>query len=201
MNKYLYTTILLASFALMLTGCVTTSVRGFTDNDYKDYKIKKIAVRAPNVGFAFGEVMENSMVKSLRSSKVQAASFLSLFPPTRDWTNEEVAKQLMSEGYDSIMYVYLVGSDSSSQTISYINSGNAYAYGGMATYSSTSVPVSSIRRYTQTRVKVFDIRTTDVIWIGDSSTKAGGLLFMGDETQTDSISSNVVTSLSESGHI
>jgi hypothetical protein len=201
MNKSLSTVLLLASLTLLLAGCVTTSVRGFTDNNYKEFKIKKIAVRAPNVGFAFGEIMENSMIKNLRSSKVQAESFLSLFPPTRDWTNEEVAKQLMKDGYDSIMYVYLVGSDSSSQTISYINSGNAYAYGGMGTYSGTTVPVSAISRSTQTRVKIFDIHTADVIWIGDSSTKAGGLLFMGDETQTDSISSQIVSSLKSNGHI
>jgi len=48
------------------------------------------------------------MVNAFRNRGVQAESFLAMFPPTREWTNEEVAKELIATGFDSIMYVTLV---------------------------------------------------------------------------------------------
>ena len=165
------------------------------------HQIKNAVVRAPNAGFAFGELLETSMVENLTKRGVHAESFLSLFPPTREWTNEEVAKELMREGFDSIMYINLVGSDTNSQTVGFINNGTASAYGNTASYSGSSTAITAISRYTSTRVKVYDIVTGRVIWVADSSTKAGGLLYVGDETQTDSIAAEIVDALAVSGHL
>jgi len=96
------------SLLTALTGCITTEVKGYTDREYTGFRIGKVAVRAPNAGFAFGELVENSMVNAFRNRGVQAESFLAMFPPTREWTNEEVAKELIATGFDSIMYVTLV---------------------------------------------------------------------------------------------
>jgi hypothetical protein len=39
------------------------------------------------------------------------------------------------------------------------------------------------------------------VWIADSRTTAGGLAYMGDDTQTESIAEETVASLQKSGHI
>jgi len=192
--------VLCVTLSSVLTGCITTNVKGFTDRDYSGYKVRKVSVRAPNASFTFGELLENSFVKELRKNGVAAQSFMERFPPTRRWTNQEVATELMQNDFDSIMYVTLVGSDTSSETIGYINSGTASVYGNKASFSGSSTAISAIQRFTSTRVRLFGVESAKIIWIGDSQTNAGGLAFMGDETQTDSIASEVVAALKESGH-
>ena len=182
-------------------GCITTNIKGYTDRDYNGYKIRKAVIRAPNAGFAFGELLENSMIKELKNKGVHAESFLRRFPPTRDWTNEEVAKELIKDGYDTIIYVNLIGSDTTAKTIGYIKTGTGSVYGSTGSYSGSSIAMSAISRYTSTQVRVYNIATGKIIWVGDSSTKSGGLLYIGDEMQTDSIATETIVALNESGHI
>jgi len=83
--------ILLAITAI--TGCITTNIKGFTDLDYSGYKLKRVVVRAPNTGFTFGERLATSMTEEFNKNGIYVASFLAMLPPTREWTNEEVAKE------------------------------------------------------------------------------------------------------------
>lgn len=194
---------LLACLVLLsvLTGCITTEVKGFTDHDYQGRHLLKIAVRAPNADFMFGGLLEKSMVEELQRKGVQAESFLEMFPPTRKWTNDQVATELNQKGFDSIMYVNLTGSGASAETVGYINQGSAYVYGNTASFYSTSIPAVRPTRYTSTRVTIYDVASAHTIWIADSVTHAGGLLFMGDKTQTDNLASEIIDALAKSGHL
>lgn len=187
--------------AISLTGCIITHVKGFTDRNFEKYHLTKMAVRAPNASFMFGELLEKSMVSALRDKGVQAESFMAIFPPTRKWTHEQVAVELTQKGFDTIMYVNLTGSESRAETVGYINNGNASVYGNTATFNSVSLPVTGRSRYTATRITIYDITTAHTIWVGDSTTHAGGLLYIGDETQTDNIAKEVTDSLVKSGHL
>ena len=208
--------IFIALFALvgmLVSACVTTSVKGYSDTDFKDYKFRKVMVRAPNVNFSFGALLETSMVKELKLAGIPAESFLQTFPPTREWRNDEVNSKLLTTGYDSIMYINLVDSESSTQTAGYMNSGSANTYGnvsvygnqatysGNTTYRGTTTPIVAFKRNTSTRVQVFDTRTAKIVWIGDAATKAGGAVFMGDEATSDDIAKAIVTALKEARHI
>lgn len=201
MNKSILSKFLLILIASSLTGCILTQVKGFTDRDFQGYHLTKIAVRAPNSNFMFGESLEKSMVEKLQEKGVQAESFMEIFPPTRKWTNEQVAAELTQKNYDTIMYVNLVGSGSDTQTIGYINNGNASAYGNTATFNSLSIPITGRSRYTSTRISIYNVANGHTIWVGDTSTQAGGLAFVGDKTQTDDIARKVTEALAESGHL
>lgn len=192
---------LLLSVTVSLGGCVTTKVRGYTDHSFANYKVQKIVVRVPNADFAFAELLENSMVEELKDSGIPAASFIRMFPPTREWTNDEVTHQLRQKQFNAIMYINLSGSETHSQTIGYINSGTASVYGNTASYYGNSTAVKTFHRYTSTRVKVYDVASGRTVWVGDSSTQAGGLLYMDDETQTESIAEETVANLKSNGHI
>ena len=186
---------------LFNTACVTTQVNGYTDNDFRGHKIKRIAVRAANANFAFAQILENDMMAEFKDEGIEAASFLALFPPTRDLTNEQVARALRAKGYDGIMYINLLGSDSKATTIGYINTGSAYVYGNSASFSGTSTAMTAIRRYTSTRATLYDVASGHKIWIADTNTNAGGLLYQSDDTQAESIAEEIVDSLHKSGHI
>jgi len=188
-------------FMGVLAGCIITNVKGFTDNDYQGYRLKHMVVRAPNANFMFGDLLEKSMVVSLQARGIDAQSFMDMFPPTRKWTNEQITSELTGKGFDTIMYVNLVGSGEKSETVGYINTGNAFAYGNSTSFNSVSVPVIGRSRFTATRITVYDVATARTIWIADSNTKAGGAAFVGDKTQTDDIAKEVIKTLAESGHL
>ena len=163
--------------------------------------MNKIMVRAVNTDFGFIEYLEDSMVKKLASAGVNASSFIESFPPTREWTDKEIVSSLVKNGYDSIMFISFGGSDSSSQTLGYMNNGSAYSYGGTTSFSSTSTPIIGFKRSTSTRIHIFDVKSGDKVWIGDTRTKAGGALYMGDTTTTNDIATEGVDELKDSGHI
>jgi len=198
-SSFVYLT--LFSILLFISGCIITKVKGYTDLDYQNYRIAKIMVRAPNVNFAFGELIEKSLIKEMKRKGVEAKSFLITFPPTRKWTNEQISKQLIHKGFDSIMYINLATSNSSSQVVGYINTGNAYAYSNTAYFGGTTVAIRAFRRNTTARVTVYDIKSANVMWVGDALTKAQGSAFMQDKTTTDSLAKEVVKSLVTAGHI
>jgi hypothetical protein len=203
MTKHPTVTRFFLTFAVIacISGCITTHIKGFTDQDFQSYRLKKISVRALNSNFMFGEILERSMVERLRGKGLQAEPFTKMFPPTRKWTNEQVAAELTKQGYDTIMYINLVESGSSSQTVGYVNTGNASAYGNLTTFNGMSVPITTRSRHTSTRITIFDVVTARTIWIGDTATRAGGLAFVGDTTQTEDIAREVTETLVGSGHI
>lgn len=201
MKTLLLHTFLLALALSSLSGCISTNVKGYTDQDYQGYKIRKAVVRAPDTDFQFGALLENSIVDELGDAGVKAGSFLKLFPPTRQWTNEQVAQILRQQGYDTIMTVSLTGSNTSSDTIGYINTGTASVYGNTAYYNGNSTAITTFHRHTTSHIKVYNVATGRVVWIGDARTSAGGLLYMGDETQTDSLAEEMVDALRDSGHL
>lgn len=198
-SSFVYLT--LFAILLIISGCIITKVKGYTDLDYQNFRIAKIMVRAPNVNFSFGELLEKSLIKEMKRKNIEAKSFLITFPPTRKWTNEQISKQLINKGFDSIMYINLATSDSSSQVVGYISTGNAYAYSNTASFSGTTVAIRAFMRNTTARVTVYDIKSANVMWVGDSLTEAQGSVFMEDKTTADSIAKEVVKSLVAAGHI
>jgi hypothetical protein len=185
---------------ILLVGCIATKIKGFTDHKYRGHLIRKVVICAPNAGFSFGGAIEDSFVEKFRSSGVEAESFLVLFPPTREWNATQINIALIEKGYDSIMYVSLTGSDTTVSTVGYTNTGTINVYGNNAYYQSRSVPVSTINRYTSTRVQIYDVETAETVWVADTTTSAGGLLFIEDKAQADSIAMVVVTDLAKAGH-
>lgn len=184
-----------------VVSCLETTVKGYTDLDFQRYKINKIMVRAPNASYNFGELLEQSMVDELGKSGVPASSFMATFPPTRKWTNEQIARKLIKYGFDAIMYINLTNVDSSVQTLGYTTTGTANVYGNTAYYSSRTTASKRPVRYTSTRVDIYEVRTGKVIWRADVDTTAGGLLFQGDEQTTDDMASEILKALKLKGHI
>ena len=187
--------------SLTNSACVTTQVSGYTDNDFRGHKVRRIAVRAANANFAFGQLLEDNLVHEFKGEGIQAASFLAMFPPTRDLTNAQVAQALKEKDFDGIIYVNLMGSNSRESNVGYVNNGTAYVYGNTATFGGTSTAITLVSRFTSTRATLYDVVSGHKIWIADTNTNAGGVLFQSDETQAESIAEEIVKSLQKSGHI
>ena len=196
--KKLFTIISMLSAALLMTGCISTNVKGFTDDQYKSYKLKKVAIQAVNTNFHFGEMLENSMVEELNDENVKAKAYSAIFPPTQQRNFEEISKKLLSMGFDAIMQINFGSSKASSYSDEfYVPTG----YDSLGNNYGTNVSVSLVWRNTSAQVRIYSIKSGKTVWAGDTHTKAGGLFYMSDESTTDSIAEDVVDTLEDSGHL
>ena len=196
-----------------LCGCVKTDITDFTDKDYEGYHIHKVAIRSMKGDLKSDKQIEQTIVNELASKKIPAESFMSKFTPTRVWSESEVAQELSKGDFDTIMYVNILSSQTTSQIVGYHNSGQASTYGnatsignttiynGTTTYNGNVTADTRVRRDTAIRVTIYDVKSAKIIWIADCKTVAGGTLFIGDQTQLDSFAAKLVEALKQSGHV
>ena len=123
MKKHVLALLAAITIPTLLTGCITTQVKGYTDPAYKSHQIKKAMVRTTRASFGFGELLEQSVVQKLEKKGVEAKGFMEEFPPTRQWSEESILNHIEADGYDSLIYVVLGGSDSDVRQIGYLNNG------------------------------------------------------------------------------
>jgi len=179
---------------MMMSACISTSVKGYTDNSHKNYKIKKIAIHPVNTNMHFTSLLEESMVDELEDVGVAAKSFSVMFPPTRQRTEKEVNEKLLEKGFDSIMHIH-IGSSKHASSSSDLHLYDPYS-GGVS-----HTNITTFNRNTTAQIKIISVKNNEVIWIGDTQTAAGGLLYIGDESTTDSIAEDLIETLKEIGHL
>ena len=91
----------LAAFAifsvinLLLLGCAETKVDSFLDPLYQEgYNFEKTVVWAPGLQLGTQQILESKLVELLATNGVIAVRGFDLFPPTQDFTNDEIKNVL-----------------------------------------------------------------------------------------------------------
>jgi hypothetical protein len=210
----------LAIAALVLCGCITTSMQGYVDRVPPRHQIKNIAavVAAPS---ALASSMQASIVEQARKYAIIAEDAHVLLPPTRIYSNAEVKNELVRDHVDAVL-VLTVGdsgvrreyagtmlfgsySGSSSTTGLATNFGNMTSVSlngrSSGTMTATAVPSYRYSRETAFQARLLDVSTGRALWIGTGQVKAGGLLFMGNGANADSTIVSIFDDLHRKGLI
>ena len=129
-----------------------------------------------------------------------AEDALSLFPPTRSYTNAEIQRGLASNGIDGVLVINVgdtgvlqqyagtilsgqySGTSSASGTINSLGNVSTVSLNGTSsgTMTATATPVYRYRRQTTFTARLIEPTTARNLWVGDGQVSAGGLLFLGD---------------------
>lgn len=189
------------TLGLVLTGCITTQIKGYTDPSYQGREYRHVIVAAPDASFNFRELLEGETVAKLQAVGIEAVSDIALFPPTREWNSDQVHHTLSEMGVEAGILISLAGTASSDDVIGYHSTGSATSYGGYTSARATTIPMRAISRSTGTRVTLQDIKSGETVWIGDARTDAGGFLFVGDKATAASMASKIVNTLKAQGHL
>ena len=106
MNKII---LLLLSISLfLLTACVRTNLDSI--NDAANTKtISRTLVVAYGMDIGERKDVENSLVESLIEKDVNAFSSINIFPPLRDYSDEEFSEKINSLLIDSILFFEVTG--------------------------------------------------------------------------------------------
>ena len=90
--------------ALAVGGCVTTSMQGYADKDPPSRPIAHVAalVTAP---LPLAQSMQASLADEGAKVHVVVDDALTIFPPTRQYTDAEVKHELKERGIDGVLVV------------------------------------------------------------------------------------------------
>ena len=151
---------------LLLVGCATTNVTGYTDPKFAGNAFKNVTVLA-----AVGNLEQNSTLESracelFRAAGVPCAQFTIAFPPTRNYTPDQVYAELAASGAQSLLILTKESDTSSSRVVGYQS--QAAMYGNYA--SGTTVPLRARTRNSLSRVTLMDCATRSTAWLGDLET-------------------------------
>lgn len=189
---------MLVVLALLVSGCASTEIVGYTDPDFKSVTYRSTVVYARNIGLASAASLEGEICDGLAAKGVDCRTFQSMFPPTRRHSADLVFRKLQSDGVDSLIVLDPGGSHSSSSTFGYQSIGSASVIGNTVSGGSTTVPMTAFSRQSSMRVILVDTKTRNTAWIGDAKTEGQGLVNTTDSAFMSSLSKEVARALLKS---
>jgi hypothetical protein len=206
--------------ALILSGCITTSMQGYADRELPAKPVSRIIayVAGPS---ALVSSIQASVSEEARKRGLVAEDALLLFPPTRTYSNAEIQKGLASDGIDGVLVINVgdtgvlqqyagtilsgqySGSSSAGGTINTFGNVSTVSLNGASsgTMTATATPIYRYRRQTTFTARLLEPTTGRNLWVGNGQVNAGGLLFVGDGANASSSVAAIFDDLQKKGII
>lgn len=175
-------------YFLFLIGCATTSITGYSDPKYKNKKYSNIIVYASDYSFEKGRMFENSLCNKFEKKGVDCVPFTALFPPTREYSKDEIYNKLNKGNAKSVLVMSFQGDVSDSKIFGYQSYGN------------TTYANRSYNRQSSVGLRLLDTKTRETAWVGEAKTVGQGALNVGDREFNVSIINKVVSELFKTPH-
>ena len=158
----------------------------FTDPDYRGLVFRKSLLLVQNASNDSRMQIEERLVDDLKGRGVEVIPNRRLFPPTRNWTPDEMNAALVRENV-TVVLIVTVGASAASvipvatQTFGRTTvNGNVYASGNAATFNSsassqsTSFNIVHASSTAEFSVVLIDVSTGRTAWYADITSKAAG---------------------------
>lgn len=198
--------VLVAVFSLALSACVTTSVKSYTDDDFRARKVAKMVVDLNQLPPPMRDAVESEI--SIKMTRMGVASTLitQVIPPTREVNPEQAKDLILKGGFDAILTIRMTDEKERTTYGGSINTGttNAYVYGSrINAYSSgTSIPLINAESVTIFYATLFDASSARKIWVADLIAEAGGTYYVGNNKAiAESAAETLTNKLREDGRI
>ena len=186
---------------VLLAGCATTKITGFTDPDYKSKVYSKVVVVTPNLNLEYSALLQGKICKAIEAKKALCLRGLDVFPPTRSHSTEDIVRVLGENKIDGYLLLTYGGGATQSQQIGTMSYGSASVFGNTVSAYGSSTPVMSFSRSDGYGVVLIDTQSYNKAWVGGATTQAQGLANITDDVFTASLAQQIATELSKAGHL
>lgn len=196
--------LLISLMSIFLMSCAATKMTAVRDPAASTLLYRNIVIIAPFSDLESRTIAENAFVQKLSEHGVQGISSITLFLPTRTYTEKELLSIIEDAGADGILFVILADAYTKQTYVpqSSTTTGTASLYGNILSYSSQTQHsggyyISKPRvRY---EIRLFDVSTGNTAWLATSLTR--GNSFAGFNTLVQSLARTAVQKLNEDGLI
>ena len=179
----------------MLAACASTEVTAINNPKYASKSINRIAVVAQFQDLKMRQTFENEFVQKLKEGGQDAVAGMSILPPLKAYSNEEIGQAFLENKIDVVLILVLTDAYSQESYIppSSSTTSTATIYGNMI-YGSSQTTTSGGYYFSKPRVR-FEVNAVltssgDVIWKATTFTRGNAFAKTG--TIADSLSSEVV---------
>ncbi|AUM12473.1 hypothetical protein [Ketobacter alkanivorans] len=203
--------ILLGALVVTLLACRSTSIKHYTDADYKTYQIHKFLVESNSDKF------EEMLSHKIKQTNAELVERYSIMPPTRSYSPEQIQTIIATNNIDSVLVVQIgemkketqvVGTNTQTQHSFYYSPppNNPYLVSPTSstitgTSNSTTTTIIASRSASNATATLYDVKTGRIIWTGEIATKAQGTIYTNEASAASDIAIKVLNALLESGHI
>jgi hypothetical protein len=184
--------------AILLSGCITTSMQGYADRDLPPRPVKHIAtyVVAPT---ALATSFQLSIAEEAAKRGIGADDAYALLPPTRTYNDAEIKKVLAESNIDAVLIINVgdtgvvkeytgtffqgqySGTTDTSGTVTRNGNFSSVSLTGSSsgTMTGMSTPMHRYSRQTTFKARLVEPATARNLWVGSGEVSAGGRLFVG----------------------
>jgi hypothetical protein len=194
--------------ALSLCACVTTSMQGYADRELPAQPVIHVAalVSAP---LPLSESLQASIAEQAAKMGIVVDDARTIFPPTRQYTDAEIKRDLAAQGVGAVLVVTVGDSgvvrEYAGTVFSGSYSGTATANFGGVTYGGTSTgfasPAYRFRRQTDFSARLIEVSSGRSLWVGTGQVSAGGALFVGNDTSATNAAASIFADMQAKGVI
>src|SRR5712664_2197286 len=203
MTRFAFTLPCLA--AILLSGCITTSMQGYADRDLPARPVKHIATYVV-ASTALATSFQSSIAQEAAKRGIGADDAYALLPPTRSYNDAEIRKVLAESKIDAVLIInvgdtgvireyagtffqgqYSGSTDTSGTLTRNGNFSNVSLTGSSSgTMTGMSTPSHRYSRQTTFKARLVDPTTARNLWVGSGEVSAGGRLFVGNGSSASS---------------
>lgn len=175
--------LILLLYSFSVSGCITTSVKGYADPEFSNYKVSNMAVMTNSNDPAVLDLVLSEVKRKLNDYRVTIYDFWEIVPFSKSGDLKEIKRRLEEYNVDTIFYISF-GSSSNTEYYGSINNTTTTFYGNTAYSSGYSTPLVGKSRDSFGSVKLVNVYSNNEVWRGQFASKSSGVLFTGIDVHT-----------------
>jgi hypothetical protein len=201
-----------AAFALvvLLQSCVSIETTSYSDPDYIGKSYNKICVYSVEGDLNLRSKIEGIFVDKFTGAELNVVQGSTIFPPTREWEDEDFQKTLLANGFDGFLKIEMIDEDINVTTTPVYDTDTYTSTkenedGETETVIETRTTVSentNVHVQKKFQADMIDVRTNKIAWRGFSATDANmSMIGMHRETIIEKFAEGVIEELKVKAHI
>jgi len=163
-------------FVILLLGCAWTKITSFKDPDFSNTNFSKILIIVPFSDLELRQTTEKEFQDALYSKGITAITSIELFPPTREFSPDEILNLLRKFNIDGILFIasedYWTSPTYTPESRS--TKGSASLIGNLISYSVSARKYRSnylSKSHITFELRLYDVNTGRTAWIAKSNTR------------------------------
>ncbi|MCX6147338.1 MAG: hypothetical protein NTW25_08830 [Candidatus Kapabacteria bacterium] len=210
MKKY-NTYLMLALLSIVLASCATTKTTSYSDPDFRGKKFNSICVYAEVEDLEMRKTLETKLADELKDNGIVTFIGIDLFPPTREWTDDQFQKTLKDIKVDGYLRVRLTNTDvresiGNATTTTTTNGEKVKANrDNKEKYKEVSTSTTTVNRtktfYSSFKTDLIEVASNKLAWTATSNSESGEWLGSEFNLIFGSFSSDIAKELKAKGHI
>ena len=164
-------------FLCLISGCITTHIKGYSDPDYFGYKMRNVAVLIDSDNAEVIDSALSAIKDNLRYDDVIVQDYWEVVPLSKARQVAEVKQRLIESYIGTILYIKFGSGNKETNIVGSYTNMTANVYGNSVYGSGFTIPITAVNRDSFGEVKVLNVNDDGVVWAARFNSESEGALY------------------------